>query len=584
MKNLFTKPIYYLLLGLLLVTITPLISTSQIVSAPGGGLWSSGTTWVGGIVPGAADNVVIASTVSAAGNSCNNLQINSGGVLMNYSNNSYSLFVNGNFINNGTVANNVSYSLYLYVYGNFTNNGIMSNYNLTLSGSNNQQVASTQPMTISNFTKSITNGRAIATTALNFVGTNINLSSDTLEFTTGNSITMNGGYLSSGVIYKASLPALQLTSSNGTYSYLMTIDAAQLVLNGPLLIYSTNTFKNNVINNGTLQNYPNNSYILIVTGNFTNNGIVQNNVYNFTMYVSGNLANNGTWTNYSTLLNGIVNQGLAMTQPFGGAYLTRVAATGRVRATTGLSFVGTAIDFSADTLEFTTGNILTISGGNLASCVLYKSSLPALQITLGNGAYFYISTIDAFQSELYGDMRIYGNSNVFKKNVINFGTLQNYQNNSYFLTVAGNFTNNGTVKNNVYNFTMYVSGNLANNGVWTNYSTVLNGSINQGLAMTQPFSGNFLTRVASTGRVRATTAINFVGTEINFNSDTLEFTTGNIFTMSGGNLSSCVLYKSALPALQITSGNNAYVHIVKIDAPETEIFRRSPDILQQQRL
>ncbi len=332
---------------------------------------------------------------------------------------------------------------------------------------------------------------------------------------------------------------------------------------------NSNIFRKNVVNFGTLQSYQNNSYTLTVAGNLTNNGTVKNNVYNFTVNVSGNLANNGIWTNYSTVLNGTVNQGLAMSLPFGGSYFSKTVSPGRAIATTGLNFEGTIVDFNADTLEFTTGNSISLSGGYLSTCVLYKSSLPALQLTSGNNAYVYIVTIDAPQTEITGDLRIYGNGNVFKTNVTNTGIIQNYQNNSYFLTVNGNLTNNGTVKNSIYNFTVNISGSLTNNGTWTNYSTVLNGVVNQQMAMTQAFGGTYFTKTASTGRAIATTGLSFVGTEIDFNSDTLEFTTGNALTMSGGYLYRCVLYKTSLPAIQLTCGGGNYLSLITIDAPQT---------------
>ncbi|MFH1119381.1 MAG: hypothetical protein V1775_06120 [Bacteroidota bacterium] len=573
MKNLFTPSALYLLIGLFFITSSPLFVKSQIVSAPAGGLWTSGTTWVGGIVPGAADNVVIASAVTVNGNACNNMSISSGGLLRNYTANTYLLTVNGNLTNSGIISNNVSYNLIVNVLGNVSNNGVMSNNTLTLSGSNNQQISSTQPLEISNFTKNLTLGRAIATTNLNFVGTNINLLSDTLEFTTGNTLTISGGYLINGVIIKSSLPALQINAGSGTYASGLTIDANQTQLYGTLMILgSACTFRNNIFNFGILQNHPSNTYPLTIVGNFTNNGTVQDNVYNINLNISGNLENNGTWTNETTTLNGIGNQDISMTQLFGGSNFVRNASAGRVRATTGLNFVGTVIDFNNDTLQFTTGNAISLSGGYLIDGVLYKVTLPALQFTSGSGTYLSEVTINSPQTELYGIVMIYGNNNNFGNNVINFGTLQNRPSNAFNLTVNGNFTNNGIVNNNVYNFNINISGNLANNGTWTNNSTILNGNGNQELVMSQPFGGTSFTKTSSTGRAIATTGLSFVGTLIDFNADTLQFTTGNALTMSGGYLSSCILFKTALPAIQLTCGNGNYLSALTIDAPRTELY------------
>jgi hypothetical protein len=445
----------------------------------------------------------------------------------------------------------------------------MSNYSLTLAGSGNQQIASTQPISIANLTKNNTSGRAIATTGLNFAGTNINLNSDTLEFTSGTSIAMDGGYFSAGVFFKSSLPALQITSGNGTYSYSMTIDAAQLELNGELLIYSTNNYKNNVINNGILQNSPTNSYTLTVNGNFTNNGTVQNNGYYLYLNISGNLTNNGNWANYLTTLNGNGNQELSMTQPIGCSNLTRNAAAGRVKALSDLSFTGTNITLN-DTLEFTTGNSISLSGGSLNSGVLYKSALPALELTTDNGNYLFNIIIDAPRAELIGTLLIYS-TNHFKGEIVNYGILQNSPQNSYTLNIAGNFINNGTVQNNSYYLYLNISGNLTNNGTWTNYFTTLNGNGNQELLMTQPFGCSNLTRNAAPGRVIALSDLSFTGTSIALN-DTLEFTTGNSIAINGGNIGYGVLYKSGLPALEMTTENGAYLYSLNVNAPQIELY------------
>jgi hypothetical protein len=570
MKNLSLLSVSFLCLTFCLAIFFPVDVASQIVSAPGGGLWNSTTTWVGGIVPGAADNVVIESTVSVNGNACNDITIVGSGVLQNHSTTNYTLTVNGNLTNDGILTNNTSNKLHLNLFGNLTNNGSWTNGNLTFSGTANHDLASSQPMSITNVYKTLPGGRIKATSGLSFIGTNINLN-DTIEFTTGNSITLSGAYISSGVLFKSALPALQINADNGSYANSLTIDAPLTELNGTLLIVgNNNNFKGHIVNYGTLQNNSPTNYTLTVTGDLTNYGIVQNNVNSFYLNISGNLANNGTWTNYSTTLNGNGNQELSMTQPFGGANLARNAGVGRAKAISGIAFIGTSITLN-DTLEFTTGNSISMNGGSLTSGVLYKSALPALQMFADNGTYTNALTIDAPLTELNGTLLIVGNSNNFKGHIVNYGTLQNNSPTNYTLTITGSFTNNGIVKNNVNSFYLNISGNLTNHGTWINYSTTLNGNGNQELAMTQPFGGAILIRNAGAGKVIATTGISFTGTNITLN-DTLEFTTGNSISMSGGSLNSGVLYKSSLPAIQITAGNGNLLYFLTIDSPQTELY------------
>ncbi|MHC1776067.1 MAG: beta strand repeat-containing protein [Lentimicrobium sp.] len=572
MKNLNKNAVFFLLMGLLLATVLPLNSMSQIVSAPGGGNWTSPTTWIGETVPGSANDVIIESTVSVNSNSvaCNNIQIASTGVLQNSSATNYQLTVYGNLTNNGIIRNNNNNGLNLVVIGNITNNSSWTNDNLTFGGSGNHEIASFQPMAVTTMYKNVSGGRVKATTGLSFIGTNISMN-DTLEFTSGNSITMNGGYFSSGVLYKSALPALQITSSNGAYANGLTIDAPLTELSGILLIVgNSNVFKGHIVNYGTLQNNSPTNYSLTITGSLTNNGIIQDNVNDFYLNISGNLTNNGTWTNQSITLNGNANQDLSMTQPFGCANLTRNPGIGRVKATSGLSFNGTNITLY-DTLEFTTGNSISMSGGSFSSGVMYKPSLPALQLTAGNGTFANGFTIHAVTAELNGSLLIVGNSNVFKGHIVNYGTLRNNSPTNYSLTVAGSVTNNGTITDNVNDFYLNISGNLTNNGTWTNYSTTLNGNGNQELSMTQPVGCSILTRNPGTGKVRAITDISFIGTSITL-YDTLEFTTGNAISMNGGSLYSGVLYKLSLPAIKITGGNGNHINALVIDSPQAEFY------------
>jgi hypothetical protein len=570
MKNLTSLSVSFICLAICLAIFFPVNGKSQIYSAPAGGYWNSPTTWLGGNVPGPDDDVVIQSTVSVTGNACNNISIESGGVLQNYPVTTYQLTVYGNLINNGIVTNNTMNGLNLNIYGNITNYSTWSNHTLSFFGTADHEFASSQPMSVTTMTKNESGGRVKATTGLSFIGTNFSLN-DTLEFTTGNSITMNGGNFSSGVLYKSALPALQINSDNGTYANGLTIDATLTELSGTLLIASnSNVFKGHIVNNGILQNYSVTGYTLTVTGSFTNYGTVQSNVNGFYLNISGNLTNHGTWTNHTTTLNGNGDQELSMTQPVGCSNFTRNAGAGRAVAITGISFTGTNITLN-DTLEFTTGNSISMSGGSFYSGVLYKSSLPAIQLTAGNGTFTNTLTIDAPLTELNGSLLIVGNGNNFKGHIVNYGTLRNNSPTNYTLTVTGSLTNNGTITNNVNDFYLNISGNLTNNGTWTNHTTTLNGNGNQELSMTQPVGCSNFTRNAGAGKVIATTGISFTGTNITLN-DTLEFTTGNSISMSGGSLNSGVLYKSSLPAIQITAGNGNLLYFLTIDSPQTELY------------
>ncbi len=104
-SSLFTMLIFVLLL----CSSNLSLSQTTYVSAQSG-LWGQGTTWVGGIVPGAADNAVIQTghlvTLNAGGGGTiiNDLNINSGGSV---DQGSLKMTINGNFLIEGTYINRV---------------------------------------------------------------------------------------------------------------------------------------------------------------------------------------------------------------------------------------------------------------------------------------------------------------------------------------------------------------------------------------------------------------------------------------------------------------------------------------------
>ena len=90
----------------ILASLICLFLFADISSTATGGdrCWNTPATWIGGIIPGANDNVIINSSVRACNNYCNNLSITASGILENY-NTSMWLQVNGDLENHGTIRN-----------------------------------------------------------------------------------------------------------------------------------------------------------------------------------------------------------------------------------------------------------------------------------------------------------------------------------------------------------------------------------------------------------------------------------------------------------------------------------------------
>ncbi|MCC7533451.1 MAG: hypothetical protein IT246_05875, partial [Bacteroidia bacterium] len=142
MKTNFTLNSKKLLLAIVtsfFITLSSKSVAQTITSTTSGGLWSSASTWIGGVVPTSTNDVVINGTVFINNSvSCRNITINAGDTLVDY-NTSAVLTVLGNITNNGVVGRNVSnYYNVIDVKGNIENNGIWKPYKTTLSGVNMQ--------------------------------------------------------------------------------------------------------------------------------------------------------------------------------------------------------------------------------------------------------------------------------------------------------------------------------------------------------------------------------------------------------------------------------------------------------------
>ncbi|MCD4696367.1 MAG: hypothetical protein K8S16_09030 [Bacteroidales bacterium] len=329
MKNSYAK----IVLGIaVLLTVFALSSNAQIHSTSAGGPWDSTWTWVGGIVPTAAYDVVINGAVYSSNNACHNLTIISTGSLFNNTY-SYTLTVSGNLTNNGIIQSEDIYSyLTLSIDGNIYNNatvqnnvnlnidgdiindGIWDNHNTSLTGSTDQHFSciNGNSFASTNFYNNKTAGNIYINTLVYFDDVQINFYDHDFPISANTTLKIHDGKLSNCNLTGEG--ELSILYGEGIYN----IDAPEyenvsftdLALQGENNIGSNNcSTHGTVINNGSLQNYYYNG-TLNTYDEFINNGVIQdNNPYSpFIIRLYGNLTNNGSWENSNTQMVGASEQ------------------------------------------------------------------------------------------------------------------------------------------------------------------------------------------------------------------------------------------------------------------------------------
>jgi hypothetical protein len=217
------------------------------------------------------------------------------------------------------------------------------------------------------------------------------------------------------------------------------------------------------------------TYALTVNGNFTNNGTVQNSGYYFSINISGNITNDGTWINRQTTLTGTNTHYLAFLSRFEGDLFTNGNAAGNMIATTDLIFDGTTINLNNSSFELLTGSRLSVLNGSLSNVAISGTEIRFQSL----GAYC-IGVVFNSDVTLQGVFQA-GSGVSFNGSIINDGVMRNRGVNNYGIQVLGGLENNGSIVNNVYNFTVTVHGDIHNNGVWSNNLTILDGTTDQNI-------------------------------------------------------------------------------------------------------
>lgn len=507
---------------------------SQIQSTLAGGAWNDPSTWIGGIVPDMSDDVIINGTVGVtSGAACKDVTVVAGTGILENTEGASALEVYGSITNNGIIRNG-SIHLDLNIRGDVTNNGTWSNQSTNLTGNANQHISCIGQSEFSGeyFNNNNLTSKLIADGDVNFRNIRVDLGSVVFELPKGAKLQhISPGDYFRNVILNGDSSILLFSGG----SYLQNAHLTNTLIKGRLGIGD-----NNVICYGlltvidTIENYGSSS-TMTVDGDIINNGVIRNGFGNLSMNITGDIYNSGEWLNCRITLNGNDVQHLSCNDgsAFACQYFVSENSRDKLIADSDINFIGPDVDFNYDTLVLTGGQTIAFEGIN-GNRYLRDIIIIGNNATLEMSNMMYLQNSDIWDIHLRGTIRIGDNNSRFYGEIINLGTVQNYAS-SHFVTIFGNLTNNHTIINADNSLSIYLSGDLINNGSWRNNFTYLNGTTDQHIYFSpkNAFKGANLINQNTSGAIIANSDLLFEGTKIDFDHSSLFMPDNSTIMISG---------------------------------------------------
>ncbi len=470
-------------------------SFSQTVTSTGaGGNWDASGTWIGGVVPTASNDIVIAGPVGVAtgtGLTCRNLTVNSGASLFNRTGYAWPdqiLIVNGTVTNNGTIRNEGGIGLILKVQGTISNSGTWTHRRTELTGTGPRTLTLgtgkvfQSAFIVATSSVSVRAGSDLAFTAgFDLGGATLDMQSFAVTLTGGSANIYNGN-----VVNAKDLIGMPASGTNYPVLDNITYDGT-MNIRGRVQINSSVIVKNSLTVTDTLENssgYAHPEKILKIIGNLTNNGIIKNGgSAGLALNVSGNISNNGQWIHNRTELSGSAHQVLTLS-------VNRIfEAAFQVTDSLGMIVAGSPLAFSR--------------GMNLKKNVLdmknYALTLQSAGAAIYNGIVINTNDLigkavgDQYGTPILDDITYHGTVNLrgllrvnactLKGNVTVTDTVQNstgYAHPEKFLKIAGNLANNGVIRNGGSSgFAVEVTGNITATKAFSTNRVLLSGNGNR---------------------------------------------------------------------------------------------------------
>lgn len=584
----------------------PYFFSQTITSTTTGGLWDYTGTWVGGVIPGQNNDVIIDGTVTV-NQTCNirNLTINSGKILQpnNYYG-TYTINITGNITNNGTIRLNPSGNNFdILVTGNVQNNGYWETRTLAFGGQNTQFISNSAGKFLITSMRKRNWGDITYSTNKIIAASDIILKGDFELNGVVNNVWTGGILDMAGYSLTLASSASVLNGMVQNVPHLFVIENSRLeniefsgdmTLHGTGRIYNSEVYFNGTITIAdTLQPYPYYSPRVNFRGNIINNGIIRAHKDGQTLDLAawGNVHNNGIWQTRIAYFPGKNTQMISQSPGmfFQGEIRKRdmsnfTYTSGGLVAASDLTF-NNDVDLQGVIIDTWGWGSIDMAGFSLylqANGNIYYG-------TVKNVPHIYMMENSRLESVnfngdvvLHNRVRIYNSEVVFNGNVTITDTLFPYPYYSPRLTIKGNVTNNGIIRKHADGqfIDLRIYGNISNNGIWQPRITYLPSTSNQTLSQAPGkfFEGELYKREIddmgnSTGQIIAGSDLTFKG--VFYLNSAIDNVWGNygIVDMKGKNLTfsgdGSVFYGTIKNAANLYVIENSWLQDVIFDGDMT---------------
>ena len=221
----------------------------------------------------------------------------------------YELNIHGNILNQGLIQDE-SYSLHLKVDGDIINDGFWQNDYTYCTGTTDQHITCLNSNSFNGYQFESNNTNDVYLDDFNyFDNVRIDFHDNNLILSEEDTLQIHNGYLYRCKVYGDTTSVLYGEGSYGVDApYFQNIELNNITLAGTIPCNGNDCSTNGLLtNNGILMN-TNWYYTLNIHGDVINNQTVRNSGYEFTINVDGDIINNGSWMNTTTSLTGSTDQ------------------------------------------------------------------------------------------------------------------------------------------------------------------------------------------------------------------------------------------------------------------------------------